>query len=337
MVPFYPIANQALSLNFPTSASASTLALASGTTLTSVSTNTFSAGTVIPAGEYKFEHWTDGSSGADVLTVDVGYCTPPSCTNPVSFLGGVGWSANVAANDPGTTSTFTTSSATTLPAGGPYDIYVKINVQSATTVFNLLYNSLTQSSNVALPRPSSLTAAPNSSVLFVNGGNLQSAKPTGSSPSLFSLKTKNNALTLASARTFAAGEVIPPGAWEFQFWSDGSATDPYAEVQLEFGYCSSSCTVKYKIIDPTSSFWKPRVLPQSSGAAVAGGAFTTTSSTTLPPGGPYQLYLIATVSSPQPFNLLYGSAGTPTNLATPFVTPLGTGMGAQIQKQRNVR
>ena len=145
MMPLYSSVGQGLSPNFPLVSTQGTFALSPGASLTSVSSNTFRSGTVIPAGEYKFEPWTDGSGGSDVLTIDAGYCTPPSCANPVSFLRNPGqanngspssgspgsgspgsgslWTVNVGAGDPGITNTFTTSSPTRLPAGGPYNIY----------------------------------------------------------------------------------------------------------------------------------------------------------------------------------------------------------------------
>ncbi len=143
--------------------------------------------------------------------------------------------------------------------------------------------------------------------------------PANGTASRFSLATEGAILTSESAQTYPAGVVIPAGAWEFQFWTDGDAGS--AKLALEFGYSTPSGT-RVPIISSTAG-WTPHVTAGALGAADAAGAFTTTSPTTLPPGGPYRLYWAVTVAKAGAFNLLYGSKSAPTNLATPFVQPLG--------------
>jgi hypothetical protein len=193
-------------------------------------------------------------------------------------------------------------------------------VQSSTSTFNLLYNAVSMPTNLALPRPSSLSATPNTTVLFADqDGRMVQNEPPRDNSAQFSLDEVGAVLTFTTPKTFAVGEIIPPGAWEFQFWTSGTS-DSQATLKLEFGYCASSCTLKTTIINSDAG-WNPTIAGGSSGVATQKGAFTTTSATTLPAGGPYQLYFSISVQNPGSFNLLYGSAATPTNVATPFVIP----------------
>ena len=123
-------------------------------------------------------------------------------------------------------------------------------------------------------------------------------------------------MTSWSPRTYPAASVIPAGAWEFQFWTDGGSGA--AQLALEFGYCNpSDCSKRTPIIVTA-----PDLPAGALGAADAHGAFTTTAGATLPSGGPYAIYCTLKVVKPAPLNLLYGSASAATNLATPFVQPI---------------
>ena len=165
-----------------------------------------------------------------------------------------------------------------------------------------------------------MRVVPNTAVLFVDqDGTLKQSEPFANSSSQFDLSKTGAMLTFATPKKFAAGQVISPGAWEFQFWTGGSPNS-HATLKLEFGYCSSSCTVKTPIINSNAG-WNPTIAGGLAGVVTSKGAFTTTSPTILPPGGPYQLYLSMTVQNPGALSLLYGSAITPTNIATPVVLP----------------
>ena len=160
----------------------------------------------------------------------------------------------------------------------------------------------------------------NSSVLFLGRGRtLSNALPKPQASAKFNLALAGSSLTSWSPQTYPVGTTIPAGAWEFQFWTDGESGT--AELALEFGYCNpADCTKRTPII-AAGSTWTPTVAAGALGAADAHGAFTTTSPTSLPAGGPHAIYWTVAVVKPAPFNLLYGSASTPTNLATPFVQP----------------
>jgi hypothetical protein len=157
----------------------------------------------------------------------------------------------------------------------------------------------------------------NSSVLFLGSGRtLGNTMPGSKTAAKFSLAKTGAALTSWSPQTYPAGTVIPAGAWEFQFWSDGDSGT--AQVALEFGYCNASdCSRRTPILETTAD-----VRAGALGAADAHGAFTTTSATNLPADAPHALYWALKVVKPAPFNLLYGSASAATNLATPFVQPV---------------
>lgn len=160
---------------------------------------------------------------------------------------------------------------------------------------------------------------PNSSVLFLHRSDtLNNRLPEHSPVSKFNLSVPGATLTFNNDQTFQGGTVIPAGAWEFQFWSDGDTGS--AKLGLEFGYTESSGD-RHPIIRAVNG-WTPTIMAAALGAAEAKGAYTTTTATILPPGGPYQLYLAIVVIEPGHFNLLYDSASAPTNLATPFLQPL---------------
>ena len=162
----------------------------------------------------------------------------------------------------------------------------------------------------------------NSPVLFLESGRaLSNAMPASQTPAKFSLEKMGNTLTSWSSRTYSAGTVIPPGAWEFQFWTDDGSG--MAQLDMEFGYCNpADCTKRTPII-ASGSGWTPMVAAESLGAADSRGAFTTTSATNLPARGPYSIYWTLKVVKPASFNLIYGSASAAANLATPFVQATG--------------
>jgi hypothetical protein len=276
---------------------------------------------VIPAGAYTFEPWTDGDSGSAQLGIEVGYCVPPACTDRTPIIGPGSWNTTVPAGDSGVTASFATTGPTTLPRGGPYSMYVTVSVESAGPV-DLLYNTGSDSTNIALPRPSSEPATPRTSVMFARPGKgFDTSMPAAGPATKLSLAEAGNTATFTTGPALNPGTVVPAGAWEFQYWTDGGTGS--ATLDLQAGYCSNDCTQRYPIIDSAAG-WQPAVAADSAGAADPGGAFTTTSATQLPAsGGPYRLYWMVTVQSPGPFSLLYDSAGAPTNLATPLALPTG--------------
>lgn len=77
-VPLYLGGNGTLGETFPAGTAAGKIPLA-GNDLSFVSGQDIPAGTVIPAGTYKFEPWTDGSAGSAALDVEVGYCDAARC------------------------------------------------------------------------------------------------------------------------------------------------------------------------------------------------------------------------------------------------------------------
>ncbi len=162
---------------------------------------------------------------------------------------------------------------------------------------------------------------PNRSVLFPHKENaLTNIMPNAGTATKFGLAKAGATLASWTAPAYPAGTVIPAGAWEFQFWTDG--TSGTAQLALEFGYCTvPNCTGRTPVIAANSG-WTPNITAAALGAADAQGAFTTTSATTLPSGGPYRLYWTWKVVKPAPFNLLYDSRSAPTNLATPFLKPV---------------
>jgi len=317
LVPFYLQSEGRLSSAYPAGATKAFSLGAANASLNSISEQTFAAGTVIPAGPYKFEPFTDGTAGSAVAAVEFGYCEAPKCAHRIPVISG---QAAIPSGDPGVTTTLMTSSSTTLPAGGPYSLYFVLRVTSPGD-FNLNYNSGTHSANIAIPRPSTLPAPkPNASVFFAhNQGKMGTHLPTASTPTTFNLGAAGAARTFVSGKTYPAETVIPADAYGFQYWTDG--TSGSAVLNLQFGYClAPHCTGQKPIISANQN-WTPTITAGAKGAANPYGAFTTRDSTTLPPGGPYNLYWTATVKTPAPLDLLYGSASAPTNLATPFVQP----------------
>jgi hypothetical protein len=322
LLPLYPGDDGALSRAFPTAAQPASMSLATaGAQSTFVSSQTDPAGTVIPAGSYTFEPWTDSGSGSATVSVEVGYCTPPGCTDRVPIIGDGAWPSTVPAGDPGVVSSFTTRTPTTLPPGGPYSIYVTVHVDSPGPV-SLLSGTGSDSTNVAVPRPSSEPATPRTSVVFAQPGmGSGTGPPAGPTARRFSLARPGNTVTFSTGQVLRPGTVVPAGPWEFQYWTDG--TGGPATLGLQAGYCSQGCTERYPIVG-SSAGWQATVAAGAEGAADPGGAFTTTSPTQLPAsGGPYRLYWTVTVESPGAFNLLYDSAGAPTSLATPLALPSG--------------
>lgn len=323
--PLYLGRNATASPVFPaSSAQVKTPLGPAGTDLTFISGQTLPAGTVIPAGDYKFEPWTDGQSGSAQVDVEVGYCNASDCTGKTPLIPPGTWSTRISAADTGVTSTATTQSATTLPAGGPYHVYLTVHVDSAAG-FNLLYGAGNASANVAIPRPSSQHPSAHSSVLFAAPGDrLSTSIPRASSPAMLGLGKPGATSTFWSRTPLRAGQVIPAGSWEFQHWTDGH--DGTATLNLQAGYCNDGCTSRVPLTDPT---WRTTVAAGSRGADTPGGAYTTTSPAQLPStGGPYHLYWTVTVDQAGPFNLLFDAAQAPTNVATPLLLPAHGPLGA---------
>jgi hypothetical protein len=138
------------------------------TTWTIPNYQAYPAGTVIPAGTYTLNYYTDGTNSTSAtVNIEVGYCTAHSCSStrvPITS----GWSQSVVGglnttSAPGAVSQFTTTTATTLPSGGPYDIYMTVTVVNpAGSTLDLLYNtgptgpgdsSMTTPANLAIPVP----------------------------------------------------------------------------------------------------------------------------------------------------------------------------------------
>jgi hypothetical protein len=321
LVPFYFGGGQSLTQTFPTAPQPAAASLATPSSDISFLTGgDLPAGTVIPAGAYKFEPWTDGSSGSSRLGIEVGYCTAPACTDRKPIIGSGSWNADLSAGDPGITNTYRTSSPTTLPGGGPYRLYVDARVESAGS-FDLLYGSGSESTNLAMPRTSSEPAPPmRSSVLFArSGARLNTSRPAGQASQSLDLSRRGATATFTSVPVLRAGDVVPAGAWDFQYWASGSGS---ATLDLQAGYCNAACTDRIPIIGPGSG-WRAAVGAGTAGATDPGGAFTTTAATSLPAsGGPYRLYWTVTVANPANVELGYDSAHSPTNVATPL--PLAT-------------
>lgn len=318
LVPFYLGAAGRLSAAYPKGSTRSFSLSAADSSLTSVSARTFASGTVIPAGNYKFEPFTSGRAGRAAVTIEFGYCEPTGCTHRAPIINRDAWRESLPADDPGATGTFTTSSATTLPAGGPYSLYLVVRVTSPGD-FNLEYNSGSTSTNIAIPRPSTVPAPrPKSSVFFPHAdGRLDTRLPSGSEAARFNLATAGRTVTFFSSRTYPGGIVIPADGYELQYWSDGHRGS--AVLSLQFGYCLAPHCSDAKLIVNGKENWSPVVIAGAKGGANPYGALTTRKPTTLPPGGSYELYWRAMVKIPAPFDLLYGSATAPTNFATPFV------------------
>ncbi|HEY1835516.1 MAG TPA: hypothetical protein VGG13_01715 [Candidatus Saccharimonadales bacterium] len=162
-------------------------------------------------------------------------------------------------------------------------------------------------------------SARRSSVLFLQGnGTLETRQPSAGGAHSLALSNKGTSLTFATNQILKSGTSLPAGTGEFQFWTDG-ASNKSAKLGINFGYCSGNSCEHRRVIR-SLSFW---VHGNEKGAVTPGGAFTTRSNVTLPTkGGPYHLYARVVVESGSPFNLLYGSANTATNLATPVLLQL---------------
>ncbi|MPZ84306.1 MAG: hypothetical protein GEV28_29480 [Actinophytocola sp.] len=318
LVPHYLGANGNLTSTFPEATTPAVASLAEqGGGMTFMTSDVVAGGTVIPAGTYKFEPWTDGSSGSATLGLEVGYCRPPSCVDRTPIISPESWRMNVPAHDQGVVGNYTTENPTVLPSDGPYRVYVTVHVQEP-GAFNLLYNADRASTNLALPRNSADPARARSSVVFPGrGARLAARQPNAQAPATFGLDRRGGTATFTTDPVLRAGDVIPEGAWQFQYWTDG--TDGSATVNLQAGYCTGACTDRHPVID-SGAGWQATVSAGARGAATPGGAFTTTSPTPLPStGGPYRLYWTVTVDAPAGFDLLYDSASTATNVATPLL------------------
>jgi hypothetical protein len=119
-----------------------------GNSITWITSNqeAFPGGTVIPAGNYDWQYYTDSTSAySATVSLTVGYCTAGTCST--SEVPITNWSQTViGGNSSGTGLGFVsqniTSSATTLPSGGPYDIYITATVTSPSSgALDVLYNS----------------------------------------------------------------------------------------------------------------------------------------------------------------------------------------------------
>ncbi|HEY7047805.1 MAG TPA: hypothetical protein VH373_11335 [Jatrophihabitantaceae bacterium] len=324
LVPLY-VGGADLSPQFPTGSQPGTASLATtGSDLTFVSGANIPGGAVIPPGDYKFEPWTGGGTGSATVSVEVGYCTPPACTDRTPIIGPGAWTADLAADDPGMVSTHRTTVPTALP-DGPHRLYLVVHVVAGAPC-DLQYGTASKSTNLALPRPSSQPPARvDSPVVFAGrGGRLSPDIPAGAGPAELSLARAGNAATFVSTPSLRAGTVVPAGAWEFQYWTraSGKVADPSpATVDLEVGYCGGACRDRTPIIGAAAG-WRSTPAAGAQGAADPGGAFTTVTPTQLPSsGGPFRMYWTVKVVSPGDVDLLYDSARTATNVATPLPMP----------------
>lgn len=320
MVPYYLGDGGALSDAFPDGATPRRVPLDGGRETTFTTSRDVPGGTVIPAGDYKFEPWANGSDGTAILRVEVGYCRPPDCTDRTPIVSPNAWRVDVPAGDPGVTNTHSTASATRLPADGPYRLYTTIHVETP-AAFSLLYGTGRNSTNLAVPRPSSEPVQRRSAVVFAHrGGVLGTRAPAAAVPSRLGLDRAGNTVTFTSAPVLHPGETIPAGAWQFQYWTGAGAGS--AVVRLEAGYCSADCRERTPIIGPDAG-WRSTVTAGARGGADSGGAATTTDATVLPgSGGPYRLYWRLVVEQPGPVELRYDAERAPTNLATPLPLPV---------------
>lgn len=332
LTPLYAAKSNDFTADYPSLKQAPlTAPLTARTTLLFVSSATYPEGTVIPAGTYKLEPFTDGTgSGSATLVIDTGYCTD-ACdtqTSRTSFLSSP-WTIQVTEGDPGVVQTTASSTSTKLPRGA--HLYWSIRVKSAAATFNLLYGSGAggASTNLALPLSPSLAYTPHTAVVFPGAGAvvgqnapLLSDRPVSATPSDLDLSGTSNGATFVSQQSLPSGS-IPAGAWEFQSWIDGSPNAGSATLSVEVGYCSGNCSdanMERTVIIPASA-WQPVVQSGARGAALPTAAYTTTQVTTIPADKPYHLYTQIGVVSPAPLHLLFGSAGAPTNVAMPFVMP----------------
>lgn len=156
-----------------------------------------------------------------------------------------------------------------------------------------------------------------SSVLFLQDNqSLQNTQPTADQANMFALNNKGSGILFTTPQTLAGGTSLPAGAGEFQLWTDGMSNQS-ANISIKFGYCiGNGCTHP-----DTVKALSLRVNGNAKGAAMPAGAFTTHTATTLPKGHAYHLFVQVTVESGTNFNLLYGSNGAATNLATPMLLP----------------
>lgn len=127
--------------------------LVAGTTLTWISTDTYSSGMVIPAGAYTFTaDWQKDAAAKASVTFTVGY-SAGSCA---AFTQLVSWSSDVKAPPLPTITSAGTTSATELGPGGPFHICFRIQVNSVTCrgarcPFALVYDSKRFQAILSLP------------------------------------------------------------------------------------------------------------------------------------------------------------------------------------------
>lgn len=144
--------NNALQDNQPNAGQQHTFALSNaGSSLTFTTNQTLKSGTSLPAGTGEFQFWTDGSEHDTAkIRVNFGYCNSGSCEHrklikSMSLLVHGGEKGAVTSGG-----AFTTQSNVTLPAKGPYHLYVQLIVERGSS-FNLLYGSADAATNLATP------------------------------------------------------------------------------------------------------------------------------------------------------------------------------------------
>jgi len=117
--------------------------LAPGTTATWTSTDTYASGMVIPAGTYTFTaDWQKDANATASITFTVGYAAG-GCT---TFTPLVSWTSDVSAPPLPTATSGSTTSATELGPGGPFNVCFRVHVNSITCAgakcpLALLYDS----------------------------------------------------------------------------------------------------------------------------------------------------------------------------------------------------
>jgi hypothetical protein len=225
LVPFYFGPDQTLSAAFPKDSAPEVLPLSRSSGQTIFESNSaLPAGSVIPAGTYTLQPWSDGSNGSAAVSIEVGYCTPPACGGKTPLIGPGRWNAQIPADDAGSILSYTTVTPTRLPPGGPYRLYVAVQVQSGGG-FGLRFNAAAASTNLAIPRPSSDPMVPRTSVMFARGGQgLSTSQPPTGVPSTLSLAKAGNTATFWTRQALTPGDLIPAGAWQFQYWTDGNGS-----------------------------------------------------------------------------------------------------------------
>lgn len=259
------------------------------TTWTIPNYQAYPAGTVIPAGTYALNYYTDGSSSTSAtVAIEAGYCTAGSRSSthvPITS----GWSQSVVGglnttSAPGAVSRFDTTSATTLPSGGPYDIYVKVTVTNpAGSTLDLLYNtgptgggdsSMSFPANLAIPVP----AVPPSKVQSGSFANGSSGALTMSLPN----PSLNGDRVIATIAGGSGLTITAPNGWRRSVTADNGTN--HAEIWYYYNCPPGmlSATFTYSGVSEARgaiSEWAGLSTKDVSGSAATGSGTSSTVST----------------------------------------------------------